>query len=49
MTFHYHGRTVTATVDDRGPFVAGRDWDLNQSTAGALGFGGVDTVWASIH
>jgi len=49
VTFDYHGRTVTATVDDRGPFVAGRDWDLNQNTAGALGFGGVDTVWASIH
>ena len=49
VTFQYHGRTVTATVDDRGPFVAGRDWDLNQNTAGALGFGGVDTVWASIH
>jgi hypothetical protein len=47
VTFEYHGRTVTATVDDRGPFVAGRDWDLNQNTAGALGFGGVDTVWAS--
>jgi hypothetical protein len=48
VTFDYHGRTVLATVDDRGPFVAGREWDLNQSTAGALGFGGVDTVWASI-
>ena len=46
VTFSYHGRTVTATVDDRGPFVAGREWDLNQNTAGALGFGGVDTVWA---
>jgi hypothetical protein len=49
VTFAYHGRSVTATVDDRGPFVAGRDWDLNQNTAGALGFGGVDTVWASVQ
>jgi hypothetical protein len=48
VTFHYNGRTVTATVDDRGPFVAGREWDLSQSTAGALGFGGVGTVWSSI-
>jgi hypothetical protein len=48
VTFDYHGRSVTATVDDRGPFVAGRDWDLNQNTAGALGFGGVDTVWSSV-
>jgi rare lipoprotein A (peptidoglycan hydrolase) len=37
-------RCVLATVDDRGPFVAGRDWDLNQNTAGALGFSGVQTV-----
>ncbi len=44
VQFSYHGRTVTATVDDRGPYVGGRDWDLDQNTAGALGFDGVDTV-----
>jgi rare lipoprotein A (peptidoglycan hydrolase) len=48
VRFHYAGHTVTATVDDRGPFVGGREWDLNQNTAGALGFGGVDTVWSSM-
>ena len=47
VAFRYGGRSVTATVDDRGPFVGGRDWDLSQSTAGALGFGGVGTVWSS--
>jgi rare lipoprotein A len=47
VTFEYGGRTVTATVDDRGPFVAGREWDFNQNTAGALGMGGVATVWSS--
>ncbi|MFL5822240.1 MAG: septal ring lytic transglycosylase RlpA family protein [Solirubrobacteraceae bacterium] len=47
VKFAYHGRTVTATVDDRGPYVGGRTWDLNQNTAGALGFDGVDDVWAS--
>ncbi len=47
VAFRYNGRSVTATVDDRGPFVAGRDWDLNQNTAGALGFGGVGAVWSS--
>jgi peptidoglycan lytic transglycosylase len=47
VTFVYGGRRVTATVDDRGPFVGGREWDLNQNTAGALGFDGVQTVWSS--
>jgi hypothetical protein len=46
-SFRYNGRSVTATVDDRGPYVGGRDWDLNQNTAAALGFGGVGTVWSS--
>ncbi len=45
--FRYGGRSVTATVDDRGPYVGGRDWDLNQGTAAALGFVGVGTVWVS--
>jgi rare lipoprotein A (peptidoglycan hydrolase) len=47
VTFRNGGRQVTATVDDRGPFVGGRSWDLNQNTAGALGFGGVGTILAS--
>ena len=34
----YHGgRTVTVPVIDRGPFIAGRDWDLTQATAQQLG------------
>jgi rare lipoprotein A len=47
VTFRNNGRTVTAVVDDRGPYVGGREWDLNQNTAAALGFGGVGTVWSS--
>jgi len=47
VVFRFGGRTVTATVDDRGPYVGGRDWDLNQNTASALGFGGVGQVWSS--
>jgi rare lipoprotein A len=47
VSFRYNGRSVTATVDDRGPYVGGRDWDLNQNTAAALGFGGVGVVWSS--
>jgi rare lipoprotein A len=48
VTFEYGGHQVAAVVDDRGPFVDGRDWDLNQNTAAALGFSGVDTVWSSV-
>ncbi len=47
VTFDNGGRTVTAVVDDRGPFVDGREWDLNQNTAAALGFGGLGSVWSS--
>lgn len=39
----FHG-CVTGTVDDRGPYVAGRLWDLNQNVAAAVGFDGLDTV-----
>jgi hypothetical protein len=48
VTLSYGGRTVIATVDDRGPFVAGRDYDLNQNTAAALGMYGVATVLSSV-
>jgi hypothetical protein len=47
VMFRHGSREVTATVDDRGPFVGGRSWDLNQNTAAALGFGGVGPVLAS--
>jgi len=47
VSFDYHGRSVTAVVDDRGPYVGAREWDLNQNTAAALGFGGVGSVWSS--
>jgi rare lipoprotein A (peptidoglycan hydrolase) len=44
VEFYFDGRSVIATVDDAGPFIAGRSWDLGESTAGALGFSGVQTV-----
>jgi hypothetical protein len=47
VTIRYGGRSVVATVDDRGPFVGGRDWDLNGAVAGALGFGGTGSIWVS--
>jgi hypothetical protein len=46
VRLRYGSRTVTAVVDDRGPYAGGRDWDLNQNTASALGFAGVGTVWS---
>jgi rare lipoprotein A len=40
----YGGRTVDATVDDRGPYVYGRSYDLDQTVSRALGMSGVATV-----
>jgi hypothetical protein len=40
----YRGRCVQAVVQDRGPFIAGRDIDLGPGVATALGFGGVAPV-----
>jgi rare lipoprotein A (peptidoglycan hydrolase) len=44
IQFSYKGRTCTAVVQDRGPFVGGRVFDLGPGTAKALGFSGVGTV-----
>jgi len=38
------GQAVVATVNDRGPFVSGRDIDLSRGTANAIGFNGVGAV-----
>jgi rare lipoprotein A (peptidoglycan hydrolase) len=40
----FHGRSVEAVVDDRGPYVYGRTFDLNENVAQALGFSGVQEV-----
>lgn len=47
VKLRYHGRTITAPVIDRGPYVAGRDYDLTQAVKERLGFPGVGTVLAS--
>jgi hypothetical protein len=47
VTISYHGRTVTVPVIDRGPYVAGRDYDLTEATRNRLGFGGVGTIWTN--
>jgi rare lipoprotein A len=47
VKLRYRGRTVTAPVIDRGPYVAGRDYDLTEAVKERLGFPGVGTVLAS--
>jgi len=44
IQFEYNGRTCVAVVNDRGPYVGGRTFDLGPGTAQALGFSGVGTV-----
>jgi rare lipoprotein A len=43
----YHGREITVPVIDRGPYVAGREYDLTYAVKEKLGFPGVGTVLAS--
>jgi hypothetical protein len=47
VKLRYGGRTVTVPVIDRGPYVAGRDYDLTEATRARLGFPGVGTVLAN--
>jgi rare lipoprotein A len=47
VRLHYRGRTVTAPVIDRGPYAAGRTYDLTEATKDRLGFGSTGTVWSS--
>jgi rare lipoprotein A len=47
VTLRYDGRTVRVPVVDRGPYVAGREYDLTEATKRALGFEGTGDVWAT--
>jgi rare lipoprotein A len=47
VTLRYDGRTVTVPVIDRGPYVAGREFDLTEATKRALGFGSTGDVWST--
>ncbi len=47
VTLRNGGRTVRVPVIDRGPYVAGRDYDLTYATKLALGAGDVSVIWAS--
>jgi rare lipoprotein A len=47
VRLRYDGRSVQVRVIDRGPYVAGREFDLTEATKQALGFGGVGEVWST--
>jgi rare lipoprotein A (peptidoglycan hydrolase) len=48
ITFTYAGRSLTVPVIDRGPYVAGREWDLTGATAAALAFPGLGQIQWSV-
>jgi len=47
VKFLYRGETITVPVVDRGPYVAGRDFDLTVATKERLGFPGVGVLLSS--
>lgn len=47
VNLRYNGRSIRVPVIDRGPFVAGREFDLTEATKAALGFGDTGEVWVS--
>jgi rare lipoprotein A len=49
VTLRYRGRKVRVRVIDRGPYVAGREFDLTEATKRALGFGDIGEVWWSVR
>lgn len=44
VTFRYGGKALRVPVIDRGPYIAGREWDLTGATAIALRFNGLGPV-----
>lgn len=44
LTIRYRGRQVKAKVIDRGPYVAGREFDLTEAVKNKLRMGGVATI-----
>ena len=47
VKLRYHGNTVTVPVIDRGPYVAGRDYDLTEATRQRLHFPGLGVLLSS--
>lgn len=48
VTFRRGNRIVRARVVDRGPFHAGREFDLSPAVKSALGFGSTGPVWVAV-
>jgi hypothetical protein len=44
VLFLYNGRAIKVPVIDRGPYIAGREWDLTGATAEALHFPGLGPI-----
>lgn len=44
VIFRYGGRAIKVPVIDRGPYIAGRDWDLTGAAAEALHFPGLGYI-----
>lgn len=49
VTHQGSGRSVTVTINDRGPYVAGRIIDLSSAAAGALGIKGAGVARVSLN
>ena len=47
VTLRYEGHTLRVPVVDRGPYVAGREFDLTKATKEHLGFGDIGEVWST--
>jgi rare lipoprotein A len=47
VAFYYRGNHITVRVIDRGPYVAGREWDLTEATKNRLHFGSTGTLWSA--
>jgi rare lipoprotein A len=47
VTLRYDGHRLRVPVIDRGPYVAGREYDLTEATKRTLGFEGTGEVWAT--
>jgi rare lipoprotein A len=47
VTLRYDGHSIRVPVIDRGPYVAGREFDLTEATKAAIGFGDTGDVWST--